>query len=136
MNPILKNILAILLGWFGGSVINMGLIQLGHKLLPIEGVDLNDMEALASVMPSLDYNYFIFPFLGHAIGTLIGALITARIAANHKMKFALAIGVLFLIGGILVNYMLPGPAWFAIVDILFAYIPMAWLGGKLMTRTN
>lgn len=136
MNPILKNILAILLGWFGGSVINMGLIQLGHKLFPIEGVDLNDMEALASVMPSLDYNYFIFPFLGHAIGTLIGALIAARIAANHKMKFALAIGVLFLIGGILVNYMLPGPTWFAIVDILFAYIPMAWLGGKLMTRTN
>ena len=29
------NILAILFGWFLGSIINLGLIQLGHKLFPI-----------------------------------------------------------------------------------------------------
>jgi hypothetical protein len=30
--------------------------------------------------------------------------------------------------------MLLGPAWFAITDILIAYIPMAWLGGKLALK--
>ena len=50
------------------------------------------------------------------------------------MKFSLGIGVLFLIGGITVNYMLPGPIWFAIVDIVLAYIPMAWIGGKIVAR--
>lgn len=134
MNPILRNILAIIIGWFGGSLINMGLIQLGHMIKPIEGVDLNDLDALAEVMPTLDASYLIFPFLAHALGTLVGAMIAYTIAATHKMKFALAIGVLFLIGGILVSIMIPSPTWFTIVDIALAYIPMAWLGGKLAQK--
>ena len=50
------------------------------------------------------------------------------------MKFSLAIGGLFLLGGIMVNFMLPGPSWFALADILIAYIPMAWIGGKLAEK--
>ena len=113
---------------------NMALVQIGHMVLPIEGVDLNDMKALAEIMPNLDYEYFIFPFLAHALGTMVGAAIAWSMATSHKLKFALGIGGLFLIGGILVNYMLPGPTWFAVVDIIFAYIPMAWLGGKIAER--
>ncbi|EAR00341.1 hypothetical protein [Maribacter sp. HTCC2170] len=135
MNPVIRNILAVIAGWLGGSIVNMGLIQLGHKLIPIEGIDPNDMTALAEIMPTLDFKYFIFPFLAHALGTLAGAAIAFMIAATFKMKFALAIGALFLIGGIIVSTMLPGPTWFTVVDILLAYIPMAWLGGKLANKT-
>lgn len=131
MNPILRNVLAVILGWFGGSVINMGLIKVGHLVFPIAGIDPNDMAAMVEVMPTLEPKYFVFPFLAHALGTLAGALIAGLIAATHKMKFSLAIGALFLIGGIAVNYLLPGPIWFAVIDIAMAYIPMAWLGGKM-----
>ena len=131
MNPIIRNILAIIFGWFGGSAVNMGLIKIGHKLLPIAGIDPNDMDALVDVMPTLEFKYFIFPFLAHALGTLSGATIAGLMAASHKMKFSLGIGGLFLLGGIMVNYMIPGPTWFAVTDIVVAYIPMAWLGGKL-----
>ena len=71
MKPQIKSILAIIFGWLAGSIINMGLIQTGHSVFPIEGVDINDMEALASVMPTLGYEYFIFPFFAHAFGTLV-----------------------------------------------------------------
>lgn len=162
MNTILKHILAVILGWLGGSIVNMGLIQLGHLVFPVVGVDPTDMKALAAVMPTLEFKYFIFPFLAHALGTLVGATIAGWIAsshkmtiaftmynlfgseefrwvaASHKMPFALGIGALFLIGGIIVNFMLPGPIWFATIDILFAYLPMAWLGGTIaekMTRS-
>ena len=131
MKPALKNILAIIMGWLGGSAINLGLVQIGHMIFPIEGVDLNDIDALAEAMPTMDYEFFIFPFLAHALGTLVGAVIAGVLAATHKMKFALGIGVLFLLGGIMVNYMLPGPTWFAIVDIIVAYLPMAYMGGKI-----
>lgn len=136
MNPIIKNVLAIIIGWLGGSVINMGLIQTGHKLIPIEGIDPDDMMALATIMPTLELEYFIFPFLAHALGTLAGAAIAGLIATNHKMKFSLGIGSLFLLGGIMVNYMLPGPTWFAATDIVIAYIPMAWLGGKIAEKIS
>ncbi len=134
MNPIIRNILAFIAGWLGGSIINIGLIKIGHKLIPIEGIDANDMSALAAVMPTLEFKYFIFPFLAHALGTLAGATIAGLIAAGHKMKFSLGIGGLFLLGGIIVNYMLPGPTWFVATDIIMAYIPMAWIGGKLAMK--
>jgi len=133
MNPILKNILAVIAGWLGGSIINMSLINLGYSVFTIEGIDANNMEALANVMPTLPFNHFIFPFLAHALGTLVGAIIAGLIAANNKMKFALAIGVLFFIGGILVSFMIPAPTWFIITDLVFAYLPMAWIGGKIVT---
>ena len=131
MNPIIKNILALILGWLGGSVVNMLFVQIGHQVFPIEGIDLNDMDALAAIMPTLGFKYFIFPFLAHALGTMAGASLAALIAASHKIKFSLAVGALFLLGGIAVNYMLPGPTWFVIIDLVIAYIPMAWIGGKI-----
>ncbi len=134
MSPIIRNILAVVLGWVGGSAVNMGLINLGYQRYPIPGIDPSDMAALAEVMPTLGPEHFIFPFLGHALGTFVGAIIAGLIAATHKMKFSLAVGVLFLIGGLVVNYMLPGPIWFSILDLLVAYLPMAWLGGIIALK--
>ena len=136
MKTVVRNILAIIIGWFIGSAINMGLIEAGHTLIPIEGLDPNDMKALAKVMPSLSAKYFIFPFLAHALGTLIGAIVTGLIAASHKMKFSLAIGALFLLGGIAVSFILPAPIWFIACDIIIAYIPMAFIGGKIAKKIS
>ena len=136
MKPILRNILAVIIGWITGSIVNISLVNLGHKIFPIEGIDLSDMNQLTEIMPTLDSKHFLFPFLAHALGTIVGAAIAWSVASNHKMKFALTIGVLFLLGGIMVNYMLPGPTWFAITDIFLAYIPMGYLGGKLAERIS
>lgn len=136
MNPLVKNILGVISGWLGGSMVNMLLVQVGHQVFPMEGIDPNDMEALAAAMPSMEFKHFVFPFLAHALGTLVGATIAGFMAANHKMKMAFVVGGIFLLGGIMVNYMLPGPTWFAVADIVFAYLPMAWMGGKIATNTN
>jgi len=83
---ILRNILAVILGWLVGSALNMGLIQVGHNIYPIEGLNPNDMEALAEIMPTLGNEYYIFPFLAHALGALVGAFIAAAIAKTGRMK--------------------------------------------------
>ncbi|PCH87099.1 MAG: hypothetical protein COB88_06185 [Flavobacteriales bacterium] len=135
MNPIVRNILAVIAGLFVGSAANMGIITIGGSIIPPpDGVDVSDMEGLKSAMHLFEPKHFISPFLAHALGTLVGALLAALIAANHKMKFALGIGVFFLFGGIAAVFMLPSPTWFAVLDLAGAYIPMAWLGGKLVTR--
>lgn len=114
----------------------MSLIQLGSLVFPISGVDPEDMDALAAVMPTLESQYFIFPFLAHALGTLVGAAIAVKIAASHQMKFAYGIGGLFLLGGIMMVYMLPGPIWFTVLDLTVAYIPMAWVGGTFALKNS
>jgi hypothetical protein len=89
------------------------------------------MEGLAESMDLFTPANFLFPFLGHALGTLTGAFIAAKVAASHKMKFAIAIGVCFLLGGVVMVNMLGGPLWFTALDLLLAYIPLAYLGGLL-----
>jgi len=136
MNKIARNILAVITGIILGSVVNMGIIMLQGSFIALpEGVDVTNTESLQSSMHLFEPKHFIFPFLAHAIGTLVGAYLSARIAASHKMKFALGIGIFFLIGGISMVFMIPSPIWFAILDLSLAYIPMGWLSGRLATKS-
>ncbi|MFV0570952.1 MAG: hypothetical protein ACK5M1_00780 [Xanthomarina gelatinilytica] len=135
MNSTVKNILAVIAGLVIGSIVNMGLITLSGSIIPPpEGVDNTTMEGLKESMHLFLPKHFIFPFLAHALGTLVGAFIASKIATTRKMTFAMAIGVFFLIGGITSVMMLPSPTWFSILDIVVAYIPMAWIGGKLAIK--
>ncbi|MFQ5639052.1 MAG: hypothetical protein ACE5IR_13800 [bacterium] len=137
MNPIVRNVLAVIAGIIIGSMVNMGLIMIsGEVIPPPAGVDVTNMESLKSAMHLFEPRHFIFPFLAHALGTLVGAYAASKIAVSHKMKLALGIGVFFLIGGIMNVFMLPSPIWFAILDLVGAYIPMGWFGGKLALRAH
>ena len=131
LKRILKNIFAVIVGWILGSFLNMGLVELGNLVFPIKGVNMNSMEELAIVIPTLSATYFIFPFLAHALGTFLGAFIAWNIASSHKMRIAMTIGGLFLLAGIAVNYLLPGPKCFTIIDLTLSYLPMAYFGGFL-----
>ena len=132
MNPILRNILAIVVGIIVGSVVNITLVNLGPVLIPPpEGTDITSMEGLKASMKLFEPINFLFPWLGHALGTLVGAFLAAKIAASRKLLLAMVIGIVFLIGGIMMVVQLPSPMWFNVVDLVGAYLPMAWLGHKL-----
>lgn len=130
MHPIIRNILAIAAGIILGMIVNYGLVMIGYSVFPLEGLDPNDMESFEAAAVNMKMHHFIFPFLAHALGTLAGAYVAARFAANRKTVCALIIGVFFLFGGIAAARMIPAPTWFVVADIALAYIPMAWLGGK------
>lgn len=135
MNSTIKNILSVIAGLVIGSIVNMGLITISGSIIPLpEGVDNTTMEGLKESMHLFQAKHFIFPFLAHALGTLVGAYLAAKIAATKKITFAMIIGFFFLAGGIFSVTMLPSPSWFSILDIVVAYIPMAWIGGKLAIK--
>ncbi len=135
MNPIVRNILAVIAGLVIGSAVNMFFISLNGSVIPLpEGADVSTMEGLKESMHLFEPKHFVFPFLAHALGTLVGSYLAARIAGTRKMLFAMVIGVAFLAGGIINVINLPAPAWFSALDLIVAYIPMGWLGGKLGTR--
>ena len=135
MNATVKNILAVIAGIGVGMVVNMGLIMISSSLIPPpEGIDNTTMEGLKAGMHLFEPKHFIMPFLAHALGTLAGAFVAAKLAVSHHMKFALGIGVLFLLGGLANIFMLPSPTWFTVLDIGIAYIPMGLLAGKLASK--
>lgn len=128
----MKLVLAILAGVVVGWIVNMGLIVLGPSIIALpEGMDPMDPESYKAHAHLLTTKNYIMPFLAHALGTLAGAFTIAKLAPQNKMKYAMFIGVFFLIGGIAAASMIPAPGWFVALDLIAAYIPMAWIGGKV-----
>ena len=129
----MKSVLLSVLGLFIGAFTNGLIVQLGTFLIKApKGLDLATEEGLAKAMPLMGVEHFVFPFLAHAIGTFIGAYFVTRVRVDKPLIYALAIGFAFLAGGVMMVVMLPQtPLWFILLDLLVAYLPMAYLGYRL-----
>lgn len=137
MPTLLRNVLAVLAGIVIGGVVNMALITIGPALIPPPaGVDVTTAEGLRAAMPLFEPRHFVMPFLAHALGTLAGALAAYLIAGTHRVPLAYVVGAVFLCGGLAASFMIPAPAWFIALDLLVAYLPMAWLGIQIGARTQ
>lgn len=129
MHPIIRVILGIFAGVILGAIVNYALIMTGHYLVPPpEGSDFTTEEGLAAGMELMETKHFIMPFFAHAIGTLVGAFIAAKIAKSPKPWAPLIVGAAFFYGGLSMVLDYPSPMWFNVLDLGLAYIPMALLG--------
>lgn len=132
---VVRNILAVILGLVVGNLCNWAVLTLGHIILPPPaGFDGSSLDGVASTIHLLRPADFSVPFLAHALGTFTGVLAAMFIAASGRKVIAVILGLLFLAGGIAANVMIPAPAWYRAVDVLLAYIPMAYLGMKLSRK--
>ena len=135
MPNLLRNVAAVVVGLVVGSVVNMALVTVSPSLVPPPaGVDVTNPESLTRGMHLFEPRHFAMPFLAHALGTLAGALTAYLMAATHKAKLAYVIGAVFLCGGITASLMIPAPAWFIALDLVVAYLPMAWLATRIGAR--
>lgn len=137
MKVVGRNLLAVIVGVVVGSLVNIALVNIGPSVVPLpEGADISTMEKLRESMKLFTPVNFLFPFLAHALGTLVGAFIAAKLAVSRHLQIAMAIGVFFLLGGIAAVRMLGGPLWFNLADLLLAYVPMGFLGAVLAGRAG
>lgn len=137
MPRFVRLLLAVVAGFVLGSVVNMGLIMLGGKVIPPPaGADVGTVEGLKASIHLFAPRHFVFPFLAHALGTFAGALAAAWLSPGRSPGPAFTVGALFLLGGVANTFMIPAPAWFIAVDLLLAYLPAAWLGLALAQRTT
>ena len=135
MPNLLRNVLALVAGIVIGGAVNTALITLSPSLIPPPpGVDVNNAESLSKAMHLFEPRHFVMPFLAHAVGTFAGALAAYLIAATYRAQIAYVIGVLFLCGGVAASFMIPAPPWFITLDLLAAYLPMAWLAIQIGSR--
>lgn len=132
MNNLLRNILAFVAGVIAMMFVKWAVTAIGGMVVaPPPGADMTTMEGLRAAMSRFGPQHFLFPFLEHALGSVAGAAVAAFIAGSHKMKIALGVGALHLAGGIAAAFLLPAPIWFVALDLIVAYLPMAWIGGKI-----
>jgi hypothetical protein len=135
MPQLLRNILSVLAGLIIGSVVNMALVLVSGYIIPLpEGAVVNTVEGLKASIHLFEPRHFLFPFLAHAIGTLVGAFSAVKLAGNSLLRPAIIVSLLFLAGGIQMVLDVPAPLWFNIVDLTLAYLPMAWLGHRFAIK--
>jgi len=110
MNPILRNILAVVAGVAVGSIVNMGIVTLSPSIVPMDPAIIpGDTESLAENVHLLTTGNFVMSILAHAVGTLVGAYTAARIAISDHKTMAIIVGAIFLLGGVLMCMMLAAP---------------------------
>jgi len=132
---ILRLLLATATAILSGMLVNGGLVVLGHRLIPLpDGLSGNTPEALASAIPLMGTEHFLFPFLAHAGGSLVSAYFATLISRNRHFWFPALFGALFMAVGIYMAVILPAPFWFEALDLGFAYLPMAWLGYRMALK--
>lgn len=135
MNPLLKNIFVVLAGIVVGSIVNMFIVNMSGLLIPPpEGTDTSTTEGLKQAMSVFEPKHFILPFLAHALGTLIGAFLAVKLSSTHHFVVAMVVGGWFLLGGTIMVFILPSPLWFDLIDLIIAYLPMAYLGWKFANK--
>lgn len=135
ISSVWRNILGTILGLIVGGNVNMALINISTDIIPAPaGADVKTMAGLQKSIHLFEPKHFLMPFLAHALGTLVAALLASLIAKSHRKHCALITGVVFFVGGAMAVSMLPAPLWFNITDLVLAYIPMALLGHWMSTK--
>lgn len=136
-NKFFKRAINFIIAIIAGMGLNMVIIMLsGNIVPPPEGADLKTMEGLKAAMPLMQPIHFLMPFLAHALGTMLAALIVVlRVDAYHQ-KFAIGAGLIFFTAGALNVYLLPAPFWFNVLDLIGAYLPMAFIGYLLARKVS
>ena len=133
MRHLLRSSIAVLAGLLVGGLANSAVLAVGARLVPPpEGVDVNDLESINAHLDEYAPIQFLVPFLAHAAGTLVGAIVATRIGPGRRAGPAYAVAALFLLGGLSMFFLLPNsPRWFVALDLIVAYVPMAWLGSRV-----
>jgi len=117
--------LSVIVGFFVGSLVNMLIVGAGPSIIPLPpGSDSSSIEKLRESIGNYEAKHFLFPLLAHALGTLTGSAVAGRFAGPGLLQAAIISGVLFLAGGIAMDYLVKGPTWYRITDLTVCYLPI------------
>lgn len=134
MNPIIRNTIAVLAGWLiGVMLVNGAIVQMAFSTYP-SSVDTQDMKAISKFLETASIMFMLYPFIAHAAGTFVGGFVAGLISKNRKYGTALIVGALSFLGGLIMVFLIPAPAWFIGLDLIVAYFPMALLGAFIAKR--
>ena len=131
-----KSILAVIAGLFIGGAVNMAFINLSSSVIPLPaGVDNTTMEGLKAGIHLFEPQHFLFPFLAHAMGTLVGAIITGFIIREKNIGLITIVALVNFVGGLMIIIALPGPLWFSIVDLIFSLFSHGLVGMEIVSKS-
>ena len=131
---IARWIIGTIVGIVVGATVNMFIVVNSARFLPPPaGVDVSQVESIRAHIGEYSPLQLAGPWLAHALGTLVGAILATFISGAKGPIPALLVGACFLAGGTMMIIMIPEtPWWFTLADLGGAYIPMGLLGWRVV----
>jgi hypothetical protein len=137
MSAWLRSALGVVVGFALANLVMIVVSSVNGWLYPdiVRAVDANDAAALAAAVERTpgSVGAFLVTLAAWALGSGAGGFAAARIARTGSLAPSLAVGALFLIGGVFNNLAFPPPAWFWIATP-FALLAPAAVAGRLALR--
>lgn len=127
---MVRNIGAVLAGFFVGSLANMAIIMINFSMFSgPEGLDMNDPEQMKVYLATLPVAAFLVAIVAHLAQAGLGGWLAARLGATRPVLLAMIVGGLTMVGGIVNMINIDGPAWMWVEMPL--YLLVAWGAGTL-----
>ena len=131
MKPILRSILAVLLGAIAAGFLILAVEMLGTRLFPFPpGTDVDNPDALRAAMSHIPTGALLLILFGWIVGTFAGAWVAARVAGRAPIGHGLVIGVLYLAAAVANMLAIPHPVWFWALGVV-VFLPAAYLGARV-----
>ncbi|HTF56113.1 MAG TPA: hypothetical protein VK661_02500 [Planctomycetota bacterium] len=128
-----RGILATVGGLVAAAIVLMIFQKVGHWIYPMPaGLDVKNKEAMGAWISQLPLGAFLLLLAGYAVGSLAGGATAALIGGT--LRPALVTGGVLMLMGIANLLMIPHPIWLAVTSLAL-YLPLAWLGAKMMLKS-
>ena len=130
MNPVVRSILAVIVGMLVAFVL-IALVQaVGHRIYPPPaGMDPTSIESIKAAMAQIPLAALLFVLLSYATGSVAGGWVAAKFAPVRKMRQAMMVAALLFGAGLMNLMTIPHPTWFAVVSSLIYWVG-AWSGAQ------
>lgn len=129
-----RNILAVIAGVLVGWVVVMAMEIVSHAIYGFANPEvINSKQKLAEFIQSLPKGALLFIALAHFLGAFAAFLVTFLISRKNQWMPFIPV-VLLLLSTISLQFMIPHPTWFMVLDVC---VPV--LGGLvafLVTKTK
>lgn len=126
----MRVVLATILGFIAGNVVNMSIIRFGIPVKVEPGGDEN--AALLKVMESFTAMDYLIPLSAHVLGILVGLSVARLICRTSNIPIYI-IGGFQMVGTVIVSFIIPAPIWFNIVDLILPILIILYF---LRTKRN
>jgi hypothetical protein len=132
-----RSVLAVVAGFVAAGAVMMVIESINGRILYPElgkmAQGVTDRETIRSLLATAPVGAFLVVLFGWFLGSFVGGILTAWIAASAPLAHALVLGGLLTLAGIANNLMIPPPGWFWI-PTLVVFLPAAHAGARLAPR--
>lgn len=131
---MLKNILAVIAGVIAAVIVIFIVEAISNMLFPpASKIDMENPEEVRKMIENAPAGALIVVIIGWAIGSFAGGLVATIISNKNKSTYALIVGTLLMISGIINLMMFTHPIWMWIFG-LGVNLPFAYLGYRFVSK--